>query len=290
VTVLAETTQRPAPRRRRAAIRLPGWAVGFGAVALAIALLTALLGPLVAPYSPTELAGTPYLKPGGEFLLGTDALGRDVLSRVLHGGRTVVLLAGAATLAAYAVGGTIGLVAGYSRSRADAVLMRAVDVLLAFPPLLFLLLLGAGLGAGPLVLVVGIALINLPGIARVVRAATLDVAVRGFVEAALARGERRRAVLFREILPNIAGTVAADAGVRFTGSILAVAGLNFLGLGVRPPAADWATMIAENRQTISLQPWAVAAPAAMIALLTLGVNIVADALARRDSGARSAAR
>jgi ABC-type dipeptide/oligopeptide/nickel transport system permease subunit len=282
VTVVADTTA--APRVRRRSIALPGWAVVFGAAALAFALLTALFGPFVAPYSPTELAGTPYLPPGGDFLLGTDTLGRDVLSRVLYGGRTVVLLAGAATLAAYAVGGTIGLVAGYSRSRADALLMRAVDVLLAFPPLLFLLVLGAGLGAGPVVLVVGIALINLPGIARVVRAATLDVAVRGFVEAALARGERPAAVLFREILPNIATTVAADAGVRFTGSILAVAGLNFLGLGVRPPAADWATMIAENRNTVTLQPWAVAAPALMIALLTLGVNIVADALARRGRG------
>jgi peptide/nickel transport system permease protein len=276
VSALAEAT---APRRGRR-LPLPGWAARIGFVALAIALFVALLGPLLAPHSPTELAGTPYLGPSGEFPLGTDALGRDVLSRVLHGGLSVVLLAGAATLLAYLVGGTVGLVSGYTRSRTDAVLMRLVDVLLAFPPLLLLLLLAAGLGSGRGVLIAGVALINVPGIARVVRAATLDVAVRGYVEAAMARGERTAAVLFREILPNIASTIAADGGVRFTGSILAVAGLNFLGLGIRPPAADWATMIAENRQTIELQPWAVAAPAAMIALLTLGVNITADTVAR----------
>jgi peptide/nickel transport system permease protein len=209
---------------------------------------------------------------------------------VLEGGRSVVLLAGAATLLAYLVGGTVGLVSGYTRSRADAVLMRLVDVLLAFPPLLLLLLLAAGLGSGRGVLIAGVALINIPGIARVVRAATLDVAVRGYVEAAMARGERTAAVLYREILPNIASTIAADGGVRFTGSILAVAGLNFLGLGIRPPSPDWATMIAENRQTIELQPWAVAAPAAMIALLTLGVNISADTLARARGKSSSEGR
>jgi peptide/nickel transport system permease protein len=284
VSALADAAAPPDRPRRRVA--LPGWAGAVGGIALAFALGAALLGPLLAPYSPTELAGTPYLAPGGDFLLGTDSLGRDVLSRVLHGGRSVVLLAGAATLGAYAIGATVGLVAGYSRSVADTVLMRIVDVFLAFPPLLFLLVLAAGLGAGPGVLILGVALINVPGIARVVRAATLDVAVRSYVEAAIARGERTASVLAREILPNIAGTVAADAGVRFTGSILAVAGLNFLGLGVRPPSPDWATMIAENRQSITLQPWAVAAPAIMIALLTLGVNIVADTLARRGGGAR----
>src|SRR5262249_9436032 len=159
--------------------------------------------------------------------------------------------------------------AGYRRHRTDALLMRCIDVLLAFPPLVFLLLVAAGLGPGVPTLILGVAVVNIPGIARIVRSATLEVGVRGYVEAAVTRGERTPAILTREILPNISGTLVADAGVRLTGSILFVAGLNFLGLGLQPPAADWATMIAENRASIELQPWAVAAPAIMIALLTL---------------------
>jgi ABC-type dipeptide/oligopeptide/nickel transport system permease subunit len=250
-------------------------------LALGLLLLgVAMFGPFFAPYGPSELAGIPLTRPDGEFLLGTDQLGRDVLSRVLWGGRSIIGLAVASTLIAYAVGGAIGLVAGHSKGLVDAGLMRFVDVLLAFPPLLFLLLLSFGVGAGPWTIVAGVAAINVPGIARIVRTAALEVSVRGYVEAAVARGERMGSVLVREIAPNIAGTIVADGGVRFTGSFLAIAGLNFLGLGLQPPAADWATIIAENRTTIGIQPWAVAAPAILIALFTVAVNVVADAIAR----------
>jgi ABC-type dipeptide/oligopeptide/nickel transport system permease subunit len=235
----------------------------------------------VAPYSPTELAGIPYTTPNGDFWLGTDSLGRDVLSRVLYGGRSVILLAVGATALAYLIGGAIGLFAGYSRSIADGILMRGVDLLLAFPPLLLLLLVAAGIGAGPTVIVIGVAAINIPGIARIVRTVSLEVSVRGYVEAAITRGERTSAILVREVLPNIAGPLGADAGVRLTGSILFVAGLNFLGLGLQPPSSDWATMIAENRTSIDLQPWSVAAPAAMIAILTVAVNVVGDGISQR---------
>ena len=276
-------TTTPAPVRTRS--RVPRLHLGIpasvGLVVLAIVLLVAFLGPLFAPYSPTELAGIPYSTPNGDFWLGTDSLGRDVLSRVLHGGRSVILLAVGATLLAYLIGGAIGLFAGYTRSFADGVLMRGVDLLLAFPPLLLLLLVAAGIGAGPTVIVIGVAAINIPGIARIVRTVSLEVSVRGYVEAAITRGERTSAILAREVLPNIAGPLVADAGVRLTGSILFVAGLNFLGLGLQPPSSDWATMIAENRTTIDLQPWAVAAPAAMIAILTVAVNVVGDAISQR---------
>ena len=276
-------TTTPAPVRTRS--RVPRLHLGIpasvGLVVLAIVLLVAFLGPLFAPYSPTELAGIPYSTPNGDFWLGTDSLGRDVLSRVLHGGRSVILLAVGATALAYLIGGAIGLFAGYSRSIADGILMRGVDLLLAFPPLLLLLLVAAGIGAGPTVIVIGVAAINIPGIARIVRTVSLEVSVRGYVEAAITRGERTSAILAREVLPNIAGPLVADAGVRLTGSILFVAGLNFLGLGLQPPSSDWATMIAENRTSIDLQPWAVAAPAAMIAILTVAVNVVGDAISQR---------
>jgi peptide/nickel transport system permease protein len=252
--------------------------IGLGLVAIVLGI--ALIGPLFAPYSPSALPGIPYGRPSGEFLLGTDFLGRDVLSRVLWGGRSVIALATVATLLGYIVGATIGLVSGYVRGLADAVLMRMMDLILAFPAILFLLIIATGAGASVPALVAGIAIIHVPQIARVIRAATLDVSVRAYVEAAIARGERMTAVIFREILPNITGTVAADLGPRLTVSILLVAGVNFLGLGLRPPAADWALMISENRPGLTIQPWAVAAPAALVATLTIAVNVVADGVAR----------
>jgi len=181
----------------------------------------------------------------------------------------------------------IGLVAGYRGGLVDAVLMRMNDVLLAFPALLLVLVLAAGLGPGTVVLVVGVAVVNIPGIARLARAATLGVATTGYVESALVRGEGTAAILRREILPNIAPTIVADAGVRFAGAFLIIAGLNFLGIGIQPPAPDWATMIAENRSYITLQPWTVIAPTACIALFAISVNIVGEAVARRRSRGRA---
>jgi ABC-type dipeptide/oligopeptide/nickel transport system permease subunit len=268
-------------RLRPAGFPFPrSWSTRIWLLVGLLVLGIALFGPFFAPYSPSELAGVPLTKPNSEFLLGTDNLGRDVLSRVLWGGRSIIGLAVASTLVAYVVGAAVGLVAGYRKGWLDAVLMRLVDVLLAFPPLLFLLLLAFGAGAGPWTIVAGVAAINVPGIARLVRTATLETSVRGYVEAAVARGERLPAVLGREILPNISGTLVADAGVRFTGSFLAIAGLNFLGLGLQPPAADWATIIAENRIAIAVQPWPVAVPAILIALFTISVNVIGDSIAR----------
>lgn len=253
----------------------------IAAVVAVLLLLVAVFGPLLAPHEPSASIGAPYSGPTGDALLGTDRLGHDVLSRVLHGGLSVIALAGLATALAYVVATPIGLIAGYARSWVDPVLMRTMDVLLAIPPVLLLLVLATGTGASTVVLVLGIALVHLPQIARIVRAATLETSVRGYVEAAEARGDPTTRVLGREILPNIAGPVLADLGVRLTGSILLAATVNFLGLGLQPPAADWALMISENRDGISIQPWAVAAPALLLALLAVSVNLVADAFARR---------
>jgi ABC-type dipeptide/oligopeptide/nickel transport system permease subunit len=278
VTAIAAT----ASRLRRLRLPIAGtWSIRIW---LAIGLLVlgiAMLGPFFAPYSPSEIAGVPFTTPNSEFPLGTDLLGHDMLSRVLWGGRSLIALAVLSTFVAYLIGGAIGLVAGYRKGAVDGALMRFVDVLLAFPPLLFLLLLSFGAGPGPATIVAGVVAINVPGISRIVRTATLEASTRGFVEAAVARGESTRAVLTREIVPNVAGTIVADGGVRFTGSFLAIAGLSFLGLGLQPPAADWAKIIAENRGAIAIQPWAVAVPAILIALFTVSVNVVGDAVARR---------
>jgi peptide/nickel transport system permease protein len=259
-------------------LRTRSGAIGAGVVLFVC--LVAILGPYLAPHDPTAPVALPLSGPSGHAWLGTDFLGRDVLSRLLYGGRSVIGFALAATLVAYAFGLGIGLVAGYTRSLLDPVLMRGVDVMLAFPPLLFLLVLIAGAGTGTTVLVIGVAAIQAPSISRIVRTATLEVSTRGYVEAGIARGERAFAVIGREVLPNILAPVLVDAGLRFTYSILIIASVNFLGLGLQPPNSDWALMISENRTYIQLNPWSVIVPAAMIGLLTIGINLTGDAIAR----------
>jgi peptide/nickel transport system permease protein len=266
--------------RLRVPLFLRHWQGRVGLVLFVGTMTVIVFGPVLSPYPPTKIVGPPFAPPGGVFPLGTDVLGRDVLSRLLCGGQSVLLLGGLATALAYAAGGTIGLLAGFVRGRLDTLLMRLMDVILAVPPLLFLLVLATGAGSGPLVAVVGVALIQVPGIARIIRAATLEVAARGYVEAASARGERTSHILFREITPNISPTIVADGGTRLTVSILSIAALTFLGVGLQPPAANWALMMTENRPGLTYQPWAVIAPALMLAALTLSINLLADAYAR----------
>jgi peptide/nickel transport system permease protein len=251
-----------------------------GVVILAVVLAIALFGPFVAPEPLARPIGIPYEGPSAEAPLGTDFLGRDVLSRALWGGRSVIVLAGLSVLLAYIGGLAVGLASGYSRGLLDPFLMRGADVLLSLPALLFLLVLVTGLGSSRAVLVLGVALIQLPLVARIIRSATQAQSVRGFVEAAAARGERTSAILVRELLPNIVPTIAADIGLRLTYSIILIASVNFLGLGLQPPSADWGLMVSENRSGLNLNPLAVLAPATLIALLTIAVNMVGDSVAR----------
>jgi peptide/nickel transport system permease protein len=252
----------------------------IGLLLLALVVGIAVIGPVFAPHSLDEPIGLPFSGPGSGAPLGTDELGRDVFSRVLWGGRSVFVLAGIATAIAYAGGLLVGLLAGYTRSLLDPILMRSADVLLSFPAMLFLLVLVAGAGTSNVTLVLGVAVIQMPQIARIIRSATLAQSTRGFVEAAVARGESTASILRRELLPNIIGPISADLGLRFTYSIILVASLNFFGLGLQPPSADWALMISENRSGLTLNPWAVLAPALLIALLTIGANLIGDAIAR----------
>jgi peptide/nickel transport system permease protein len=254
-----------------------------GAIGLTLAvtvMLLALIGPLFAPHGPSDVVGPPFASPGGTALVGTDFLGRDVLSRVLWGGRSLLGMAVGATFLGYAIGVTGGLFAGYRRTIADPILMRTMDVILSFPPLIFLLVLATGTSPNTEILLLGVGVVLAPGATRIVRAATQVAAQRGYVEAAVARGEKTSAILRRELFPSILNTVLADAGIRFTSAILLIAAVSFLGLGLQPPAADWALMISENRSGMTLQPWTVALPALLIALLTVAVNMVADAFAR----------
>jgi peptide/nickel transport system permease protein len=262
------------------------WSGRVGAVLLAFVLFVAIIGPLITPHAPSAPVGAPGERPSGHLLFGTDALGRDVLSRVLDGGLTVLLLAGGATVLAYVVGMAIGMTAGYTRTLLDSLLMRFVDLLLSLPAMLLLLVLITGLGSGDWVLILGVVLVQAPGISRLARTATLEASVRGYVEAAVGRGERSAAVIVREILPNILPVIVTDFGVRFSGSIVFIASLNFLGLGLRPPTADWGLMISENRELISVNSWSVIAPCIMLGLLTISVNLIGDAYSRTMDRAR----
>jgi ABC-type dipeptide/oligopeptide/nickel transport system permease subunit len=272
------TTSIPSKSARRRF--LPANRAGrVGAALLVVILLVAVFGPLVAG-DPQRTVGAPFSPPDGSAWLGTDFLGRDVLARVLSGGASVLLYAGIATLCAYAGGVLIGLTAGYSRSLVDPLLMRTIDVLLSFPSLVFILLFATGFGRGIGSVLAATAIIQLPSVARLIRTATLEQSTRGFVEAAVVRGESSLSILRREILPNISRTIAADIGLRCTWSVLLIASVNFLGLGLQPPAADWGLMVSENRagMDLSLNPVAVLAPAVLLGALTVAINLLSDAL------------
>ena len=250
--------------------------VGFAILAFVVAV--ALFGPFFAPHDPADILGAPGSGPSASFPLGTDYLGHDVLSRVLWGGRSVLWLSLAATALSFVLGMAIGGVAGYSRSLVDPILMRLVDVVLSFPPLLLFILVVTSVGTSNLILILSIAVILSPGIARIVYSATREISVRGYTEAAVTRGESASAILLREVFPNILGSLIANLGLTVTFSVLLVASVTFLGLGVQPPNANWALMISENRDILSINVWSTVVPAAMIALLTVGVNTVGDAV------------
>jgi peptide/nickel transport system permease protein len=281
----------PAPERLRRgqwidilirATRLTRTRIGLGILALTI--LIALFGPLIAPHSATEFVAAPNSSPSDTALFGADALGRDVWSRFLYGGRTVLWLAAAATAIGVVVGTVVGLVAAYSRGSLDDVLMRGNDVLLSFPQIIFVLLAVAAIGPKLWLIVLTVGLTHAPRVARVMRGAALEVVERDFVKAAEAVGEKRSRIVFGELLPNVTSPLLVEIGLRMTYSIGLVAAISFLGFGLQPPTADWGLMINENRLAITVQPWGVLLPVAAIGLLTVGTNLVTDGIARAAIG------
>jgi peptide/nickel transport system permease protein len=264
------------------AARTPRGATGLGLAGFVVAV--AVIGPLVAPDSPSALQTLPFAKPSGRFLLGADFLGRDVLSRVLAGGWLLLLMAAAATALGIAAGAAAGISAAYLRGRPDGLIMRTVDVILAFPQLVFALLLLSILGPKLWLIVLAVGLTHAPAVARVLRSATLDISERDFVKVAELQGMRPVTIMAREILPSLSTPLMVEAGLRLTYSIIIMAGLAFLGFGPPPPSPSWGTMINENRAGLALNPWAVIIPALLIALLTIGVNLLTDAVGRAALG------
>jgi peptide/nickel transport system permease protein len=280
---------RPRARRHRPIVLLlrRAWRLTrtkFGLALVLVVVGVALFGPLLAPYSPDEFVDVPYAAPSDLARLGTDGLGRDVLSRFLWGGRSILGLSTAATAIGLALGIAIGLVCAYSRSSLDDVLMRLMDVILAFPSIVLALVAVATVGPKLWLLVLVVGLTTMPRVARVTRGASLEVVERDYVRAAEAMGESRLKILAGEILPNITSPLLVEASLRLTFSIGLIAGLSFLGFGIQPPAADWGLMINENRQALTVQPWGVVMPVLAIVVLTIGTSLVADGLARASAG------
>jgi peptide/nickel transport system permease protein len=266
----------------RRAATLTRTRIGLAIVGLMLA--TAIFGPLVAPHSPTEFVAVPNAGPSSNALFGADALGRDVFSRWLHGGLTVIWLSAAATLVGIVVGTMVGLVAAYSRNWLDDVLMRGNDVLLSFPQIIFVLLAVSAIGPKLWLIVLTVGFTHAPRVARVMRGAGQEVVERDFIKSAEVVGEKRWRIVFGELLPNVTSPLLVELGLRMTYSIGLVAGVSFLGFGLQPPTADWGLMINENRLSITVQPWAVFLPVLAIGLLTVGTNLVTDGVARAAIG------
>ena len=285
-------------RRLRELLRL-SLATTAGRIGLFIVIIhlfVAVFGPLLAPYPATEFHLFPEYPedhqlsgPSSTYLLGTDQFGRDVLSRVLSGARSLISISLAGAVLGIFLGTVVGMSSGYKGRKVDEVVMRIMDGLMAFPVLLLALLVLTTLGAReapgwldplwqPVLIVLTIGVVFMPHIARVMRSFTLKTKSEEFVMSARLRGESATYIVFREILPNAWPILAVQLSVQFSYAILVVSSLGFLGLGVQPPSPDWGLMINEGRQFIGSAPWIPLAPAGAVASLVVGVNMLADGI------------
>ena len=261
--------------RRAARARL----APFGAVVLLGALVIAVAAPLVSPHDPLKQnLGNALAKPSRVHLLGTDNVGRDVLSRVMWGTR-VSLVAGFVSVAlALLTGGLLGLAAGYTGGRVDGVLMRLMDAVLSFPALVLALALGAVLGAGLTGVLIALAVVYTPTFARLMRGQVLSITAREYVDAARALGASGWRVAWHHVLPNATAPMVVQGSLSVAFAILAEASLSFLGLGIQPPAASWGSMINAGRGYLQQAPWIVFGPGAALFITVVGLNFVGDAV------------
>jgi peptide/nickel transport system permease protein len=273
------------PRALRSGSLLAGGLIVAGLIAVALA------APWLAPYGPTAIfPGAEIRPPDGRFLLGTDEVGRDVLSRVLHGARVSLGVAIPSVALAALVGTILGVGLGYLGGAPDILAMRLFDVLFAFPPILLAIALVAALGPSAVNLVLTIAVLTLPQFAVLARSATLALMPQEFVQAARALGASHGRLVRAHVLPNIAAPLAVQASLSLSIVLLVEAALSFLGLGTQPPAPSWGGMLSRGRQYMTIAPWLVLAPGLSIMLAVLGFNLLGDAQRDLLDPRRSAAR
>ncbi|MBV8531278.1 MAG: ABC transporter permease [Candidatus Eremiobacteraeota bacterium] len=246
----------------------------------------AVLAPLISPYGESAIVGSQYELWSQKFPLGTDQLGRDMLSRLIFGARNTIGIAVLTTALSFSIGGATGLLAAILGGWTDQLLARAVDILMAIPQLIFALMLLSIFGSSLINLILIIALLDSTRVFRLTRAVAMNVVVLEFVEAARLQGEKLGWIMTREILPNILPPLVAEFGLRFCFVFLTISALSFLGLGIQPPTADWGSMVRENATLINYGDVTPLLPAGAIALLTVAVNFVVDWFLHAASGLR----
>jgi peptide/nickel transport system permease protein len=271
--------------------RKPTISAWIGMAIVAIFIFMAVFAPWIAPYGEAQTVSDTWASPSWQFWLGTDNIGRDLLSRIIFGARTTISVALMATILSFAIGMCAGLFASIGGPVVDTVLSRFVDIMLSIPMLVFALIILSMFGSSIVTIVITIAILDSTRVFRLARAVSMNVAVLEYVEASRLRGEGNWYIMTREILPNVLPPMISEFGLRFCFNFLFLAGLSFLGLGIQPPEADWGSMVRDNARPImnpmdpKLTPlW----PASMIALMTIGVNLVVDwvlSINARPSGA-----
>jgi len=263
-------------------------AIGFGGIAFFVFI--AIFANWLAPHPISEVVGTVWQGPTREALLGTDNIGRDLLSRLIWGTRLTLSIAAAATILAFLIGVPLGFLAALTRGWPDQLLSRSNDLLMAIPTLIFALVVLAVLPKSVFILIAVMAVLEATRVFRVSRAIALDVVVLDYVEIARLRGESKGWIIFNEILPNALSPLLAEFGLRFVFSILFLSTLSFLGLGVQPPIADWGSLVKENKDGLMFGVFAALIPGATIAVLAISVNFVVDWILQRTSTLKKGAQ
>jgi len=286
MSVKVATLDKPMPTERsrfkepwRNLRRSPSGMIGL--TILVVHLAIAVISPFIVPYEPTKIDSKNLTQsPSWEHPFGTDSFGRDVLSRVLMGGRIALVITLSAGALAITWGGLLGMILGFLGGATDEAVMRVVDALLSLPSLFIYLLVISVLGTSNAVLIAILAITNGISIIRIARGATLDFVARDFITAARARGERTVTMVLRELLPNVIDVLLVEGAMRWSWMLLAFSSLSFLGFGVTPPTPDWGLMIAENRSRLAIAPWGSIFPMLALSTLIIGINLAADALAK----------
>ena len=285
-----ESAPPPAPRNQSNAavawreLKKAPLTAQFGLVVILVYIFVAVFAPVLAPYGESEIVGPEFDLWGEEFFLGTDNLGRDMMTRLIYGARNTVGIALITTLLAFFLGGTTGIMAAVLGGWYDQATSRSVDVLMAIPSLIFAMLLLTIFGTSIPTLIVVIGVLDSTRVFRIARAVSVNVVVMDYIESARLRGEGVSWITVKEVLPNIMPPLVAEFGLRFCFVFLTISALSFLGLGLQPPTADWGSMVRDNATLITYGDITPLLPAAAIALLTIGVNFVVDWFLHKTSG------
>jgi len=255
----------------------------IGIISASLFVFAAVFAPLIAPYGMSEIVGGVWEPMSSKYWLGTDNLGRDLMSRMIYGARTTLAIAALATIVSFTLGAFLGMAAAVVGGWADQLLSRGVDLLMSIPTLIFALVVLSVMPANIVTLILVMGILDATRVFRLSRAVAVDVNVMDFVEAAKLRGEGQIWIITREILPNALSTLVAELGLRFIFMVLFLSALSFLGLGIQPPQADWGGMVKENKDGIIFGIPAALIPAGAIAVLAISVNLIADWILNRTT-------